>query len=261
MNTAQAKAFYETAGYFLAPPLVDQDLISRAVPRMDAVVEGHYATGDAPMPQWKPGDDSSKLRKIDQAHIADPVLFELVSQSAIGAWAAALTGAEMVQVWAIQMLFKPPSTAATGALGNVGWHQDWQYWHPWWQPESELFTAWLAVSDVREESGPMRFVPESQRWGFLDQGNFFDGDLRREDIAVPPGQIWREDAAILPPGGVSFHHRLTYHGSGPNTSHSPRRSFAIHLRTEKSAPVLGCDEYYVSHLDNPAICPVIYRRS
>jgi len=58
-------------------------------------------------------------------------------------------------------------------------------------------------------------------------------------------------------GGASFHHRFTYHGSGPNTSSEPRRRFAIHVRTERSEPVYG-ESYYTAHLDDDAVCPVIY---
>ncbi len=77
---------------------------------------------------------------------------------------------------------------------------------------------------------------------------------QREAIAVPEGVTWEEVDAILPPGGASFHHNLTYHGSGPNLSTHMRRSFAIHLRTENS------NEGLAEALDEPAHCPVIYRK-
>lgn len=252
---------YEREGFCLGAQAVPEQIVERAVPRMDAVMRGEYSTGIAPAAMWKPGDDPTVLRKIDQAHLCDPALREAVSHPALGVLAAQITGASMVQVWAVQLLHKPPHTARNFTGGNVGWHQDWQYWQSWWQPGSEVFTAWLAMSDVRAESGPMRFVPGSHHWGFLNEGNFFDGDFTREEIAVPAGQEWREVPAVLPPGGVSFHHAYTYHGSGPNLSNWPRRSFAIHLRTEKSAPAPGGPHPYVKHLDNEEICPVIYRAS
>ena len=66
--------------------------------------------------------------------------------------------------------------------------------------------------------------------------------------------------ALLRPGGVSFHHCLTYHGSGPNLSGRPRRSFALHMRTQHSAPVDGVRKGLAQFIDDPAYCPTIYRR-
>ena len=48
------------------------------------------------------------------------------------------------------------------------------------------------------------------------------------------GRAWEEVPAIPPPGGVSLHHKFTFHGSDANVSNEPRRSLAVHLRTERS---------------------------
>jgi len=144
----------------------------------------------------------------------------------------------------------------------VGWHQDWQYWR-YWEDDSELFTAWIAISDVQEDSGPVSFLVGSHRWGFLDTGDFLASDLAHQlqAIQVSGGKKWREVPTILSLGSISFHHRLTYHSSGPNVSSLPRRSVAIHLRTEKSSSLPGAVDYYVSNLEDPQICPIIYQRS
>jgi ectoine hydroxylase-related dioxygenase (phytanoyl-CoA dioxygenase family) len=233
---------------------------------MLAVKAGEYETGVAPHGRmWNPGDSDSKLVKIDQPHLSDRTIYELVSHPALGRAAAALTGAPWVQAWAVQLLIKPatpPTTPgdAAPAASAVGWHQDRQYWHTWWTPESEVFTAWVAISDVTADAGPMRFVRGSHRWGFKNQGDFFGGDLDglRNGIEVPSGEAWEEVPAILQPGGVSFHHRLTYHGSGTNHSGRPRLGFAVHVRTDRSRALDGADAYYTSHLDDPAHCPVIF---
>ena len=112
----------------------------------------------------------------------------------------------------------------------------------------------------------MRFVPGSHRWGLLMTGDFFqqETDLQRDEIGVPEGGRWAEAPAVLPAGAASFHHRLTFHGSGPNTSGAPRRSFAIHLRTERSevadlSPLPEDQAAYLSYLDDPDVCPVVHR--
>ena len=53
----------------------------------------------------------------------------------------------------------------------------------------------------------------------------------------------------------------TLHGSGPNRTDQPRRSFAIHLRTERSGPVGGERKGLTCFIDDPDYCPVIYRQA
>lgn len=245
---------YRRDGFYLSPPIIPTDLISRVTGSMDAVMAGEYETGEPPRRSWDPGDDPKRIRKIDQAHLSDRTIYELASHPEIGRWAAALLGARRVQLWASQMLYKPAGGEVTG---NVGWHQDKQYWK---YMEGDLFTAWVAVSDVTGASGPMRFLRGSHRWGLLDSGDFFghDHEAQQKDIPVPEGESWEEIEAVLPPGAVSFHDRHTYHASGPNVSGVARRSFAFHLRTENTRPVVGRTDYYVQHLDDPAYCPVLY---
>src|SRR6266581_247624 len=103
------KACYEADGFFLAPePLFPQDLLARAVEGMDAIRRGDFDTGRSPQPSpWNPGDDLNKLCKIEQPQFASRALRELLCFPALGALAAELTGATMVQVWWVQLLYKP----------------------------------------------------------------------------------------------------------------------------------------------------------
>ena len=261
---AAARTQFEVDGFYLyQQPLVPADLIHRATEGMDALRSGNYETGVPPRGGSQPRDDPQKLCKIEMPQIANRAILELVSHPAIGELAAAISGARMVQVWWVQLLGKPPADPQGQVPTNIGWHQDRQYWGRWAEG-SELFTAWVALSDVTAESGPMRFVRGSNGWGFMDQSDFYaqDHEEQRGAIAVPDGQTWEEVPALLPPGGASFHHNLTYHGSGPNLSTQMRRSFAIHLRTENSAPADGVgNEGLTEALDEPAHCPVVYRKA
>ncbi len=253
---------YESDGFLLVPSLLPADLVSRAVAGMDAVRRGEYNTGRAPQPSpWRPGDDPNQLCKIEQPQFADTAIRDLVSSPILGEMAAAITGASMVQAWWVQLLYKPPATPDLNAKTNVGWHQDRAYWGAW-EEGSELFTAWVALSDVREGCGPMRFVRGSHRFGLLPEGDFFEQDIDRQQSAIrlPDGAAWDEVPAILPPGGVSFHDRFTLHGSGPNTSGRPRRSLAIHLRTERSRPVDDTRQGLTEFIDDTSLCPVLHQR-
>lgn len=220
--------------------------------------DADYDTGEAPHGRlWNPGDDPTRLCKLEMPHLGNVALREALVSPELGQLAGAVTGAKRVQVWWVQGLYKPGSAGVT-SVGNVGWHQDESYWSDW-EEDSELFTAWLALSDVQLDSGPMVFVPGSHQWGMVAGSDFFaqDQDAVRNGITVPDGEEWNEVPVILSPGGVSFHHRRLFHGSEQNTSDSPRMSLAIHMCTEKSRIKANCG-FADTFLDRPEICPVIF---
>jgi hypothetical protein len=260
-KTALARQRYQNEGFYVCPlPLFPQDVVERAVAGMDAVRAGEYDTGVPPRPsRWNPGDDPNALCKIEMPQIASRAIMELVTHPALGAKAAEITGASAVQVWWVQLLYKPPTVAGQTQRTNIGWHQDYHYWGIW-EEDSELFTAWVALSDVTEICGPMNFLVGSHRWGLSAEGDFAsqEYDALRDSIQSAHGQEWREAPAILPPGSASFHQKLTFHGSGPNLSSQPRRSFAVHMRTKKSRPNGNVRQGLTAFIDDPTYCPFVF---
>jgi hypothetical protein len=257
----RSEANYPTDGFTIHPePILPSEIVLKAVSGMDAVRAGEYDTGVPPQPSpWNPGDDPRKFGKIEMPQVASRAIMELICHPTLGELAAAVTGASWVQVWWVQLLYKPPVDPTLPT--HVGWHQDRHYWQVW-DEGSELFTAWVALSDVTPSSGPMRFVRGSHRWGYLGGSDFYGQDHASQQAAfpLPEGAEWEEVEAVLPPGGVSFHHNLTLHASGPNRSNAPRRSFAVHMRTERSRPVDDLRRGLTAFIDDPSYCPVIYER-
>ena len=253
---------YTANGYYIhSVPILSEDLVQRAIAGQDAICRGEYDRGNGPLPSpWNPGDPLDKLVKIEQPQFADSAVWEVVSHSGIGKVAAEITGAEMAQVWWVQMLVKP-STDSSESETNVGWHQDRQYWNVW-EEGSELFTAWVALSDVKEDCGPMRFLRGSHKYGFLDSGDFYGQDLEElaKRIREKRPEATDDVPAILSAGAVSYHHCLTFHASGLNRSGRSRRSFAVHMRTEKSRPKDGKKEGLTRFIDDETKCPVIWRK-
>jgi len=263
MQSARYRQYQNDGFYISREPLIEPDLIQRTIEGMDAVRSGEYETGIPPQPSyWNPGDDPKKLCKIEMSQVCNRAIMALVSHPTLGELAAEITGAEMVQVWWVQLLYKPAVLPGEMTGTRIGWHQDRYYWGIW-EDDSELLTAWVALSDVTEAAGPMKFVRGSHAWGFLKRGDFYGQDLDtlRKEIVQAEGKVWEEAPAILPPGGVSFHSKLTFHGSDPNVSGQPRRSFAIHMRTEKSRPVDDRREGLTRFIDDPTYCPIVYRRN
>jgi hypothetical protein len=232
-------------------------LVERAVAAQELLRTGGNDTGREHAEACGDPQRTDALIKIEQPQLASRAIRELVSHPALGKWALAITGADWVQPWWVQLLVKPSGNALAS---NVGWHQDRYYWSDW-EEGSELFTAWVALTDVTDDAGPMVFLKGSHKWGFLNQGDFFGQNLDelKSGITLPDGASWDEAAGTLPPGGISFHHSLTFHGSSANTSGVPRRSFAIHMRTNRSRPTDDRRSGLATYIDNPEICPVFHR--
>lgn len=247
---------YELHGQTIVPDVVEPELLSRVTMHMDAVIDGRYETGVAPNRFWQVGDDPDRIVKIDQPHLSDDTILEFVRHSGIGRAAAEVTGANMIQVWVVQLLRRP----VTPSLGNIGWHQDDFYWNQYW--DGEVFTAWCAVGDITTDSGPLTYISGSHKWGLLEGSDFFSSDVDavKANLAMPEGAEWVERPARIDAGSVSFHHKRTLHGAAGNHSTKPQRSFALHLRTEKSTPRSGAAKTFGFDLTDTDRFPILFWR-
>lgn len=259
-STNKLSQQYNRDGYYIFDkPVIDAELVQRASAGMDMIRSGEYDTGQPPRESaWSPGDDLNILCKIEVPQLANRAIRDVVSSPEIGRWAAAATGASMVQVFWVQFLFKPPAPEDPEAYSKIGWHQDHNYWNTTWENGSQMLTAWLALSDVNGNSGPMTFVRSSHHWGIVEGSDFFGQDLDPDAVQRPTDSEWVEVPAQMPAGAMSMHSWLTWHGSGRNTSSHARRSLAIHLFTNNSIPKKKSGEGLLTYLDDPEINPVIF---
>ncbi|MBI5856069.1 MAG: phytanoyl-CoA dioxygenase family protein [Sphingobacteriales bacterium] len=141
--------------------------------------------------------------------------------------ASQLLGNVPVRFWHDQIFWKPPKQG-----GVVAWHQDYSYWTRT-KPVAHL-TCWCGLDDATKENGCLQYIPGSHRWGLLPkpviagelQGikDFLDEEQKR--------QFEHPQFAEVKAGEAIFHHSLTLHGSGANTSSRPRRAFVINVFAE-----------------------------
>lgn len=231
LPTEQDVTIFEHEGYWVAPKLFDEARLDSLREHMMHVYEGDYETGREPVAgYWQPGGNAVSLRKTDNSHWSDLTLQALATDPAIGKIAAKLMRTESIRLWHDQLLYKPGEGEATTSV-NVGWHQDYFYWQAAQAPT--LLTAWVAFDDVDEANGCLRVIPRSHTWGLIDVNNFFAQDLDEQQAKMksPDGKPVEAVPLVMKAGQVSFHHALTLHGSGPNTTANPRRSLAVHLMT------------------------------
>jgi ectoine hydroxylase-related dioxygenase (phytanoyl-CoA dioxygenase family) len=147
-------------------------------------------------------------------------------QSIVARFAAVaeeLIGCDEVIIFWDKTFTKPP--ASQGTRQSV-WHQDYPY-NP--IDRRGFVSVWLAVDDVTEEMGAMRFVPGSHRLGPLGRFDLvgrehdWDETLRPEDLELVSDPITQPLAA----GEATVHDGLTLHGAGENLSDRPRRGWTM----------------------------------
>ena len=252
-------SFAENGFCVFKEPLINLESVRKASEGLDMIREGVYDTGTPPAKSpWEPGDAPDRLCKIEQPQLGNKAIGELIRSPEIGEWAAHVTGAEMIQVWWVQLLYKPPASDKQPTPTKIGWHTDWQYWGRTWEDGSQLLTAWVALSDVEASSGPMKFVAGSHRWKEITGGDFYSQDISEEVFALSPNRKWKEISALMDSGGMSLHDKRVLHGSNFNLSSAPRQSLAIHLRADRSRPIDGKREGLAGYIDDLNAAPIIY---
>jgi ectoine hydroxylase-related dioxygenase (phytanoyl-CoA dioxygenase family) len=108
----------------------------------------------------------------------------------------------------------------------AAWHQDSTYFGL--KPFDHV-TAWVALSDVTAESGPLEFAVGSHIRGQLIQksGVVKNSVNTGGQIIVDWFDQSRIDHALLRPGQFSLHHTCVVHQSAPNKSNERRIGLAL----------------------------------
>jgi len=180
---------------------------------------------------------------LSHGHARYPWFHRLVTSHRILDAVEDLIGPDIL-VWSVAAFVKEP-----GSEAHVGWHQDANYWGL--RPFDGVVTAWVALSDVEESSGPLEFLRASHL-----------GDLRpRQEMALSrPVDHHSVERATMQAGEFSLHHVKTAHGSQPNRGADRRIGLAIRYmstcttsdRAEESAMLVrGKDHFGHFRLERP----------
>ena len=198
-------------GYVVVPDLLDPDELVRFGAAVDAAVarRSRHDTRDL-----------AEKSRYEQSFIQCQNLWEdcptvrpLTFHPRVAETAARLLGVDAVRLWHDQALYKEPGGRETDP------HQDQPYWPI---VETNTITAWIPFDGSTLSNGAMGYLPGSHRVGVREFVNIFFGEpenpLQRQELAgIEPA--WVE----VPAGGVAFHHGLTFHLAGPNTTDTVRR--------------------------------------
>lgn len=266
-------ATFAERGWHRTPVIVPSVVLDAAIEGSDRFYSGELDEGP-PIPDFAlpvvpspPG-----LRKHDYASLRNRELAALRSLPIIAATAAALMGCESVRLWHDQLLFKPPTDPTDPERpGNVGWHTDRSYWRSC--SSDRMVTAWVPFHDCDAEMGTITMLEGSNRWSDSDDpehAKFYRQDVDNHAAELGAREGGRRLVKVpveLARGQVSFHHCLTFHGSGPNLTDRPRRSLAIHMQPGDNHWVDGfhhynnglvaVDESGNPDYSDPRYCPVL----
>lgn len=211
--TTQDRDRYREQGYLILPGLFSPTEVQALLQELDApfVRERAYPTHDA-------AGGASRFA----------IWYELRSDL----WGAASMAPRILDPLAFlweeapafyhgKVIFKEP-----GAGASWEWHQDYGYWyHSFLQPR--LASVWVALDPASSANGCLQVLPGSHRLGRLDhiqRGDQMGIEPRR--LAAVQERFPAIDCEVAPGSAILFD-SLLVHGSRPNRSDRPRRSFIM----------------------------------
>ena len=167
----------------------------------------------------KPVDINQYFRVNGQ--IVIPLLYEITRTEPVLDAVESVLGPNLL-AWSCELFIKD-----AGSEKIVSWHQDMTYWGM--GGSDKQATAWIAITNVSEEAGCMRFVPGSHKQQLIPHIDKFAEDnllSRGQEVAI---DVDEEEAVLdeLAPGEMSIHHGRIFHASGPNRSADRRIGIAI----------------------------------
>ncbi|MBT3344019.1 MAG: hypothetical protein HN712_19880 [Gemmatimonadetes bacterium] len=227
--TTQDVDFFRDQGYLVQRGVFDEAEIGRLREGYDAIaalvagggIDPQYLGGQGPevhihvqAPEGTSGSDSVRyLRKVQWPAMLHPVFEEIRTSAKFPALLEPLIGTSLKQ-FINQINYKMP-----GGEISFPWHQDIRPTPAFRQQEDNYVQTIIVVDEATVANGCVHIVPESHRLGNLKVKRYADGQI--EDHVDVSTAIPLEAA----PGDVVMFTSYTVHGSTPNTTDRPRRSY------------------------------------
>jgi len=225
--SAEDLAAFHADGFVTVRRLISAGSVTALRTAFERLFRGEFRAGIRPDEvNWQAGEsDPSLTRQICNGWKADPTVAAAVLDPGIGRAIARLGGWSGARLIQDNVIWKPPGAR------SLGYHRDNAYL-AWYRPR-EMLSCWIALDETTADGGTMELVKGSHRWPVSDApGGAFHApeDYRAAmmDEATSLGLRPEIVPVTVPGGGGSFHHGWTWHGSGPNSGGSHRRSLVIH---------------------------------
>jgi hypothetical protein len=235
-------------GYFITKADIsaaEADEIDRDVDRLWREKPGNVAFAyDSPPLRFSVSDERAQRRpryRIHELHTASPAALGLVLDPTLHRYASLILGETAVATQSLyfefgsqQPLHRDSTVVPTPEFGR-------------------LVAAWIALEDITPESGPLAYVPGSQKFEFYPfrpgeycydpsrhsgqdveaAVNFYDEQLRRSGL--PTHRFLARRGEVL-----LWHSALMHGGTPPLSPERTRKSLVIHYSTLCTQPTRLC---------------------
>ncbi|MCA9882364.1 MAG: phytanoyl-CoA dioxygenase family protein [Anaerolineae bacterium] len=256
---------FDAEGYVVVEDVLDADaltaletdyanLLDTHVPRW--LAEGHIpeAFADLPLHQrsgqlvsflndeefrWFDIAFPQAKKPMGQLPNLSQAVFDLLTHPNLLDCIEALIGGEILVNPIHHVRIKPPeallkSAKPSGLMKSTGWHQDLGVARSV-ADDTDMITAWVAITDATEENGCLCVVPRSH--------DALTTHCTTNGVTIPDALIEQQAVKAIPVrrGGVLLMHRKLQHASLENKSDSIRWSFD--LRYQPIGQPTGRDEF------------------
>jgi ectoine hydroxylase-related dioxygenase (phytanoyl-CoA dioxygenase family) len=224
--------FYERFGYLAIERITSGEDVSLIRGEIETLFRRHAGYEEGVFFDFSGAEDCADAFNIPQLcgpHRFAPKLVEteFFRNAQSVAWQILGPHARMTQDHVILKPGRPQNQAGGGTVECIAtpWHQDEAFGDPALDYHEVSF--WLALQDVNEINGCMKFVPGSHREGVVHHAHP-GGDPRVHAVdCVASFDHARIVSCPIPAGGCTLHSTTTIHGAGPNLSNEPRWAYVL----------------------------------
>ena len=239
---------YWTKGWVVVPDVFSHDEMERMAELSMAAGKSQLDSDNAMAVDQSVDGNAKAPRKIDQPFLKEPRFRDYVLDQQLRGLVEALIGRRPL-LFADQIFMKPPHFGS-----SKPYHQDNFYFRL--RPKDHVITAWIAMDDVNEENGCLRYIDGSHRESILPH----DPISNEPYNLAPPEHLIdrsRESLALVDKGGVVCHHVETLHTSHRNESSRWRRAYATHWVSDQVTSMdEQNDQFNQAYFKQPELAPL-----
>lgn len=196
-------------GFVAMQGFMNADAVKDLRRRVDQFIDEVVPTMPAEHVFYESKGNAKTLKQLQQMFAYDDYFHSLMFGSRFESLAAELLGNEVIGA-NMQYFNKPP-----GIGHPTPAHQDGYYFM---LEPNEAVTMWLALEDVDEETGCVRYVKGSHDDGLRPHGETETLGFSQGLLDYGPRDEEREVAVPASPGDLLVHHALTIHRADGNSS-------------------------------------------